>query len=222
MKYSNGLITRDRIIEVCRELFYESGLTQTTYVDICTAADVRPGTLSHHFHGKANIAAAIYYKASRALDLDIIEAFPDEDRRQQLLLFIYAQTYTMYNDDRFSRFHIEFLVEDMRVGTYVMYSMNAHGGDTNNPSKSSLDDDSEFAMFRASAYRGAQAALCLHFNERKHGMSHEEGFRNWAIIFLRLQGAQSEEIEQRIERIYSQKDTFLVTSEGLKVHLRLK
>ena len=47
------------IIDTCKKLFYRNGYANTTYEDICKAADIPPGTITYHFNGKRDIAAVI-------------------------------------------------------------------------------------------------------------------------------------------------------------------
>lgn len=59
VKLSAGEKKRQHILQVCKKLFYQNGYASTTYDDICTAADIPPGTITYHFDGKLGIAAAI-------------------------------------------------------------------------------------------------------------------------------------------------------------------
>ncbi|MDO4291049.1 MAG: TetR/AcrR family transcriptional regulator [Eggerthellaceae bacterium] len=47
------------ITDVCKKLFYRKGYANTTYDDICKKADIPPGSITYHFNGKRDIAAAI-------------------------------------------------------------------------------------------------------------------------------------------------------------------
>ena len=59
VRLSAGEKKRQHIISVCKKLFYENGYANTTYDDICKAADIPPGTITYHFEGKRGIAATI-------------------------------------------------------------------------------------------------------------------------------------------------------------------
>lgn len=59
VRQSAGAKKKQLIIDVCKKLFYERGYSKTTYEDICKAADIPPGTITYHFDGKRDIAAAI-------------------------------------------------------------------------------------------------------------------------------------------------------------------
>lgn len=58
--YSVGLATKEKILSVCKELFYEKGLKATSYNDICEKADINRGLLPYHFKSKNNIAIQVF------------------------------------------------------------------------------------------------------------------------------------------------------------------
>lgn len=59
VRLSAGEKKRKLIIDTCKKLFYRKGYANTTYEDICKAADIPPGTITYHFKGKRDIAAVI-------------------------------------------------------------------------------------------------------------------------------------------------------------------
>lgn len=59
VKQKAGEKKRKLIIDVCKKLFYNNGYNNTTYNDICTAADIPPGTITYHFENKRGIARVI-------------------------------------------------------------------------------------------------------------------------------------------------------------------
>lgn len=59
VKRKAGEKKRDLIVDVCKKLFYEKGYNNTTYNDICEAADIPPGTITYHFDSKRGIASVI-------------------------------------------------------------------------------------------------------------------------------------------------------------------
>ncbi|MDR3336049.1 MAG: TetR/AcrR family transcriptional regulator [Treponema sp.] len=52
--YKVGLETRERILQVTRDLFYEKGYIRTTYADICNAIGISQGTFTTILRAKAN------------------------------------------------------------------------------------------------------------------------------------------------------------------------
>lgn len=59
VKQKAGEKKRKLIIDVCKKLFYNNGYNNTTYNDICAAADIPPGTITYHFDNKRGIAGVI-------------------------------------------------------------------------------------------------------------------------------------------------------------------
>lgn len=59
-EYNAGLATKNKIISVCKSLFYKFGINETTYTMICDEADITRGLLPYHFSSKDNIAFLIY------------------------------------------------------------------------------------------------------------------------------------------------------------------
>ena len=53
--YENGAYTRQSIIQVCKQLFYEKGFHETSFGDICRTAHVNRGTLYYHFKTKEDM-----------------------------------------------------------------------------------------------------------------------------------------------------------------------
>ncbi|MFZ7133902.1 MAG: TetR family transcriptional regulator [Eubacteriales bacterium] len=59
-EYKTSKISKSKILEACKELFYLKGYTNTTYNDICVKADSNPGLINYYFKTKKNIAGMIY------------------------------------------------------------------------------------------------------------------------------------------------------------------
>ena len=59
VKMSAGEKKKQLILTTCKKLFYRNGYGNTTYEDICEAADIPPGTITYHFGSKREIAAII-------------------------------------------------------------------------------------------------------------------------------------------------------------------
>lgn len=57
--YENGLETRNKILEVCKRLFYEKGFEETTYAMISEETQINQGSIYYHFKTKDSIATEI-------------------------------------------------------------------------------------------------------------------------------------------------------------------
>lgn len=60
--YENGANTRQAIVQVCKQLFYEKGFHETSYGDICKAAHVNRGTLYYHFETKEDMRYEVQWE----------------------------------------------------------------------------------------------------------------------------------------------------------------
>ncbi|MEG0377462.1 MAG: TetR/AcrR family transcriptional regulator [Eubacterium sp.] len=60
MGYDKGLKTRDKIIEISKELFYEKGFKKTRVTEICEISEVKGGTLTYYFNTKKDIVNTLY------------------------------------------------------------------------------------------------------------------------------------------------------------------
>ncbi len=58
-EYAVGVATRNKILQVCKELFYEKGIKKTSYDDICERASVNRGLIPYYFKSKNNIAIEV-------------------------------------------------------------------------------------------------------------------------------------------------------------------
>ena len=58
--YENGIETRNKILDACRDLFYQKGYEKTTFKDICAVAHINQSSIHYHFKAKEAILKIIY------------------------------------------------------------------------------------------------------------------------------------------------------------------
>ena len=58
-EYSVGVATRNKIYEVSKHLFYERGIKDTSYADICKVAEVNRGLIPYYFKSKSKLAIMV-------------------------------------------------------------------------------------------------------------------------------------------------------------------
>lgn len=81
--YNAGNLTKEKIINVTKNLLYKQGFTKTTYDDISNAAGINRALIPYHFKSKQMLGETIYSEIiSNFLErfdsiLDIIEFSPD-------------------------------------------------------------------------------------------------------------------------------------------------
>jgi TetR/AcrR family transcriptional repressor of nem operon len=66
-------ITRERIVEASRELFYRNGYTATGIAQILKAAGANSGSLYHFFPSKEDLLVAVLDKYQRMLESHVLE-----------------------------------------------------------------------------------------------------------------------------------------------------
>ena len=120
--YVNGLATKERIFEACKELFCEKGYLGTTYTDICKLAQVHPGTITHHFTSKKNIANIIFDDIIKVFYQRCAELFPGEDDLQQVMIASGMHQKLLFNDAVYRRFSSEYSSEVSHDKSLLQYT----------------------------------------------------------------------------------------------------
>lgn len=73
-KVAQGLRTRQRILEVARDLFGSQGYSATTTTEIVQAAGVTRGALYHHFRDKQDLLRAVFERAEEEISERVAQA----------------------------------------------------------------------------------------------------------------------------------------------------
>ncbi len=105
-QYSVGISTQAKILDSCRTLFYQKGVLNTSYGEICAAADINRGLIPYYFKSKNNIATIIFREFIEEADRLILEICGEDEN----LRFI--TTNALYydlekRDPNFCRFYDE-------------------------------------------------------------------------------------------------------------------
>ena len=118
-QYEPGLQTKNRILSACRELFYEKGYDNTTFVDIARAASVNQGSIYYHFTSKEKLLSIIMDETILKND-SIINMYSDDDILFYSRYFIGGKLYLykMYNDEKYRRFNLD--------ATHLLNAENYH------------------------------------------------------------------------------------------------
>lgn len=104
-KHRESEITKKRIIEACRELFYEKGYDETTFNDISRATGVLVGSISYHFK-KDEIKEIIYDEITDRL-IEEVGQYVELDRPLTTVALINDFImYKIFADVNFRRFYL--------------------------------------------------------------------------------------------------------------------
>ena len=106
---SKGEETKNRILFVARDLFYEYGFHKTTARMISEKANTNLGLLNYYFKNKNEMGLIIYSSIRDRFDELIAEYFPDMD---ELMLFLFSSTLELYlciTNEKYGNFFHEFI-----------------------------------------------------------------------------------------------------------------
>lgn len=121
--YKNGIITKNKIYETCKELFYLQGYKNTSYKDICAKADVSATTITHFFQSKKNIAIEIY--SDFLIDIKkqtrdyLLTANTDYNLRVGTVIERLIFTNLVFENIGYQRFYYDICVDGLLLETYV-------------------------------------------------------------------------------------------------------
>ncbi|MFZ7120513.1 MAG: TetR/AcrR family transcriptional regulator [Eubacteriaceae bacterium] len=121
--YKNGIITKNKILETCKSLFYEKGYKDTTYVDICENANVSPGTITYFFGSKKIIAIDIYSDLLMSIKENtkkyLLEKYNEYNLRVATSLEQIIFTELIYTDEHYKRFYYDICVDGLLLESYI-------------------------------------------------------------------------------------------------------
>lgn len=108
--YNNGKATRDRILSTARNLFLTKGYKSTTYQDICSEANINPGTLSHHFGGKSKLGMELFQDVMKQILSIVRKKGGQSDDLLTVITFAAAYYLLAFQSIEFRRFFVEYTV----------------------------------------------------------------------------------------------------------------
>lgn len=191
--YANGAITKERILEVSKELFYKKGYNDTKYADICTAANANPGTVSHHFKSKKNIASILYRASIVHFNETVQEIFPQEDELQQVMISKGIHYYLIFADAKYRQFSCEYTSDRVALGItdYIDNVSRAFKVTSDRVGR-------EKAEFLFMAFKGMDCYIEPYIDENIDKLTFEDIYDN--VASLHYQFLDKDELHGRIER----------------------
>lgn len=119
--YSNGISTREDILQSARELFFRQGYKATTTRQISEHSQANLGLIKYHFNAKATIGLTIYQEIHDALwDW---AGQNSTTAAEQLLMGTAAIIKLAFSSEEFSRFYME-LLEEPQAQDHLMERLN--------------------------------------------------------------------------------------------------
>jgi AcrR family transcriptional regulator len=101
-----GIATKEKITSVSKRLFYEKGIHETTFADICEEAEVNQSSLYHHFKTKKNIVTSVCFDVMKN-NLSITDQTFKNDYASETIYFLtcYTDWYLFFNNEPWRKFN---------------------------------------------------------------------------------------------------------------------
>lgn len=117
--YSNGLNTRNLVLQAAKELFYEKGYIKTSFSEICQKAGLNSGLVVYHFGGKSQIAHDIYQTVIQNQCEPLYNHYINEDKIVLSILSLYTHYCLFFKDANFRRFSAEVNAQRIAGDTHM-------------------------------------------------------------------------------------------------------
>jgi AcrR family transcriptional regulator len=210
--YANGITTKNRILEVCKDMFCQKGYTETKYAEICEKAEVNPGSFSHHFKSKKNTASFLFGGMMQCYYQRTEELFPDEDDLQQVMIAAGVHQRLLFTDKSYRRFSSEFSSEVLyaeSLDTYIKLVPKAYRVTLDRVNRKRAD-------FLFTIYRGIDHFLEVYIDEH----SFCEVFEDMANIYYRY--VEDTELKERISRALCLLNTLDIFFDRFELYIQRK
>jgi len=205
--YEPGIQTREKILNICKKLFYEKGYDDTTYNDICQEENINRGLIPYHFQGKYNIARAIFVNFLVDNNLLVRRLIKEKYgvTKLQYVPAVHLRNYLnlIFNDEKLKRFYYQI----SRVTEFTSnYSDILAGFHRQNIETFKLDLTEVDIKFLMAAVTGMSSSVSVMFLHGYLDVSLEEYIDYRIKLFHRLMNIEKNRIDEIIEesrRIYS-------------------
>lgn len=198
VKMSAGEKKKKLILETCKKLFYRNGYENTTYEDICKAADIPPGTITYHFGSKRELAAIIDAEYERENKTYIEKMCGDRYSKTELMVIEnYHMWKRIYEDENIRRFLLDLSADKLpnassieAIRYFYRCVMEDQGIDI---------DDKELALI-VSTQVGMSDGILNAMEHSEFDYTYEESAEFGIRFFMRQLGMDDETIKKYIER----------------------
>lgn len=198
VKMSAGEKKKKLILDTCKKLFYRNGYENTTYEDICKAADIPPGTITYHFGSKRELAAIIDAEYERENKTYIEKMCGDRYSKTELMVIEnYHMWKRIYEDENIRRFLLDLSADKLpnassieAIRYFYRCVMEDQGIDI---------DDKELALI-VSTQVGMSDGILNAMEHSEFDYTYEESAEFGIRFFMRQLGMDDGTIKKYIER----------------------
>lgn len=117
--YSNGINTKETILQTARELFFQQGYRATTTRQIVSRSDSNLGLIKYHFNSKADMALAIYADIGQAINTWAESLAAVTSQAERLMLASTAEILLTFTSPEFGRFFNELYAEPRVLNQFM-------------------------------------------------------------------------------------------------------
>lgn len=198
VKMSAGEKKKKLILDTCKKLFYRNGYENTTYEDICKAADIPPGTITYHFGSKRELAAIIDAEYERENKTYIEKMCGDRYSKTELMVIEnYHMWKRIYEDENIRRFLLDLSADKLpnassidAIRYFYQCVMEDQGIDI---------DEKELALI-VSTQVGMSDGVLNAMEHSDFDYTYEESAEFGIRFFMRQLGMDDETIKKLIKR----------------------
>lgn len=198
VKMSAGEKKKKLILDTCKKLFYRNGYENTTYEDICKAADIPPGTITYHFGSKRELAAIIDAEYERENKTYIEKMCGDRYSKTELMVIEnYHMWKRIYEDENIRRFLLDLSADKLpnassidAIRYFYQCVMDDQGIDI---------DEKELALI-VSTQIGMSDGVLNAMEHSDFDYTYEESAEFGIRFFMRQLGMDDETIKKLIKR----------------------
>lgn len=121
--YETGIITKNRILNAYRELFYKKGYKKTTYKDIFNLTNINQGLITYYFKSKRAIAGQIHTEF-RIHIKDVVKEYFTNEKMEYDLRIATAIEQILYSRIKFSDENLKQFIYEISVeGIFIEYEI---------------------------------------------------------------------------------------------------
>ena len=198
VKMSAGEKKKKLILDTCKKLFYRNGYENTTYEDICKAADIPPGTITYHFGSKRELAAIIDAEYERENKTYIEKMCGERYSKTELMVIEnYHMWKRIYEDENIRRFLLDLSADKLpnassidAIRYFYQCVMEDQGIDI---------DEKELALI-VSTQVGMSDGVLNAMEHSDFDYTYEESAEFGIRFFMRQLGMDDETIKKLIKR----------------------
>ena len=205
-KYEPGIQTREKILNICKKLFYEKGYDDTTYDDICQEGDINRGLIPYHFQGKYNIAREIFVGFLVDNNTLVSQIIKEKygDTKLQYVPAVHLRNYLniIFKDEKLKRFYYQISRVTEFTSNYSDILGDLH---RQNIETFKLDLSEVDVRFLTAAVTGMSSSVSVMFMHGYLDVSFEEYVDYRIKLFHSLMNIEKSRIAEIIEesrRIY--------------------